>query len=491
MGIRLSGLISGLDTDSIVKELVSAYSTKKDNYVKAQTKLSWTQDAWKEMNSKIYSFYTGTLSDMRFTSFGGMKKTTVSDESKASVKAGSGVTNGTQTLEIKKLATPGFLTGAKLDSGSTVTGSTKLADLGVAAETLSVTVAGEAKTVSITEDMTVDGFVSALKSVGLSANFDKTQQRFFINSTTSGKDNDFEFQGTSNALDALGLSAASGAKKQNASNSEIILNGAQFESSSNNISINGLTINAKAATTSAISITTETDVDGIYDTIKNFLSAYNTLINGMDSAYNAASSKGYEPLTNDDKESMTDTDIEEWEKKIKDSLLRRDSTLDSVASSMKTAMAGVYEVNGKKYSLASFGINTLSYFISSENEKNAYHIDGDTKDSSVSKNTDKLRAAIEADPEAAASFFKEMATGVYNNLSEKMKGTTLRTALNVYNDKQMKEEYDDYSDKIKEWEKKITAMEDSYYKKFSEMETALSKLQSSTSAISGLLGSSS
>ena len=45
MAIRLSGLNSGLDTDAIVQELVSAYRTKQDKYTKAQTKLSWKQDA--------------------------------------------------------------------------------------------------------------------------------------------------------------------------------------------------------------------------------------------------------------------------------------------------------------------------------------------------------------------------------------------------------------------------------------------------------------
>ena len=83
MAIRISGLNSGLDTDSIVQELVSAYSTQKDDMVKKQTKLSWTQDAWKDMNTKIYSFYSKSLSDFKFMSnFSGMKKTTLSDETK-------------------------------------------------------------------------------------------------------------------------------------------------------------------------------------------------------------------------------------------------------------------------------------------------------------------------------------------------------------------------------------------------------------------------
>lgn len=47
MPIRLSGMSSGLDTDAIVQALVSSYSTTKTNLEKAQTKLSWKQDAWK------------------------------------------------------------------------------------------------------------------------------------------------------------------------------------------------------------------------------------------------------------------------------------------------------------------------------------------------------------------------------------------------------------------------------------------------------------
>ena len=52
MPIRLSGINSGLDTDALVKELVSAYSLKKEKYQKEQTKIEWKQDAWKTLNTK-------------------------------------------------------------------------------------------------------------------------------------------------------------------------------------------------------------------------------------------------------------------------------------------------------------------------------------------------------------------------------------------------------------------------------------------------------
>ena len=68
MPIRITGMNSGLDTESIITELVKAKSVKKDDLVKAQTKLQWKQDAWKELNSKIYSLYTGTVDKMRWAS---------------------------------------------------------------------------------------------------------------------------------------------------------------------------------------------------------------------------------------------------------------------------------------------------------------------------------------------------------------------------------------------------------------------------------------
>ena len=128
MPIRLSGLASGLDTEAIVGALVSAYSFKKDKYVKAQTKLSWKQDAWKTLNSKVYGFYTN-VGSMRLSSNYQVKKTTVSDTTKAKATASGSAITGTQTLEIKQLAKTAYITGAKLNGS--ITGSTTLGSLGI------------------------------------------------------------------------------------------------------------------------------------------------------------------------------------------------------------------------------------------------------------------------------------------------------------------------------------------------------------------------
>ena len=104
-----------------------------------------------------------------------------------------------------------------------------------------------------------------------------------------------------------------------------------FTGNTNVFEINGLTFTALSTTAAGeeITVTTEDDVDGIYDMVKGFLKEYNSLINEMDKLYNADSAKGYEPLTDDEKDAMSDTEVEKYEQKIKDALLRRDSNLST------------------------------------------------------------------------------------------------------------------------------------------------------------------
>ncbi len=294
-------------------------------------------------------------------------------------------------------------------------------------------------------------------------------------------------------MDYLNANSNSDASKIDGKDAKIVLNDIEYTGSSNQFSINGLIITAQAVTgegdANAITITTQSDVQGMYDKIKDFLTQYNSLINEITSLYNADSAKGYEPLTDEEKDAMSDTEVEKWEDKIKASLLRRDDSLESVMNAMTSSMSKGYEINGKNYYLSSFGIKTLGYLNAAENEQNAYHIDGDEDDASVSGNSDKLMTALTEDPDTVIEFMQQLTNGLYESVGKKMQTSTLSSVYKVYNDKEMASEYSDYTDLIKKWEQKLQDQEDYYYNKFSAMETALSKLQSQTSSMSNLFGS--
>ncbi len=97
MAIRLSGMNSGMDTDSIIEALVSAKSEKKTTLEKEQKKHEWKQDAWKSLNSKIYGFYSKTLGNTRLKS-DYMKKATTSSSKAVSIVTSAKAPNCVQEM---------------------------------------------------------------------------------------------------------------------------------------------------------------------------------------------------------------------------------------------------------------------------------------------------------------------------------------------------------------------------------------------------------
>lgn len=679
MAMRLSGLMSGMDTESIVQELVAVRQTKVDKVKKEQTKLEWKQEAWKTLNDKIKKLYNGTLSNLRFQSSYSKKTTKVSDSSVAEVITADTAMNSVQSLRVDSLAQSGYLTGGEVEKtdGGKCTSATKLSDMGIeVGSKIEVTTKGKTTEITVTEGMTIANLTGALNNAGVNANFDSKTQRFFIGATESGKDADFSItavndQGT-NALDKLGilvyddttlasyqkyadmltdtdtynaavdkevasrlaaqikkaenlqksietmeknledikknyeeggntdgdfddlvnntdgaldtmkaridelkaieepteeekaelnkltgklsyveayqkvqgsitesqtalaeaesyyvtgddgvkvasdkltaevkaeldakiakaqdviankdtLASSGDATKVKGEDALIYLNGAKFEGSDNTFEINGLTITCNAETNGKeITLTTQNDTSGIYDMIKGFIKEYSELINEMDKLYNADAAKGYEPLTEDEKYSMSEKEIEKWEEKIKDSLLRKDSTLNSVASAFKTVMSSGFTVGGKTMYLSDFGIETLGYFDAADNERNAYHIFGDEDDEYKKSETNKLKAMISSDPDAVMDFFSQLTKSLYDKTSDLMKSVQdYSSSYTVYEDKKMKSDYDDYTKKIADLEEKLKDYEDKWYAKFSAMETAMAKMQSNASAITSLIG---
>lgn len=706
MAMRVTGMMSGMDTESIIQELVAVRQTKVDAKKKEQTKLEWKQDVWKELNTKLKNLQTKYINNMRLSTDYSKKVTKLSDESIASIITGENAVNSVQTMSVNRLAKTAYLTGSevKYTGSSSLSALSKLSDLGfTSADGGQIRIKAGSKEVSmnVTADTTISDVLNNLKNAGLNASFDTKTKRFFVSAKESGAANDFSITSSdaagSEALKTLGLQtglsssadeadwdattkeyklwasyystdkstaianmqsmidttvssrAASyleqykklaqtkadqqekvaeindrykndpldtvesynaqieakneeikakhdailkaeeegtdtetlnqeltqlqaeadelaakkadaqtladyqkvedqlaeigeyitvessevdgkttyslkeatdklkaevedeyynrakfasdyvndagnytaGASKVSGQDALITLNGAEFTSNTNVFEINGLTITANNETEpgKTVTLTTKDDVDGIYDMIKNFIKEYNTIINEMDKLYNADSAKGYEPLTDEEKESLSESEIEKYEQKIKDSLLRRDSNLSSVSSMFKSVMSAGYTVNGKTMYLSDFGISTLGYFSAAENERNAYHIDGDEDDTSTSGNEDVLKKMISTDPDSVVSFFTSLANSFYDKMFDATKSQDgYRSYGSFYDDKKMKSDYDDYTTKIAEMEEKLADYEDKWYSKFSAMETALAKMQSNASAISSLLG---
>jgi len=85
-------------------------------------------------------------------------------------------------------------------------------------------------------------------------------------------------------------------------------------------------------------------------------------------------------------------------------------------------------------------------------------------------------------------FMQGLTKNLYDAVDSRMKSTSLSSVYTVYNDKEMASEYSDYTSLITKWQERLEQQEERYYKQFSAMETALSKINSQTSSLSGFFG---
>lgn len=498
--IRITGMNSGLDTEAMISELSKAHSSKVTTLQKKQTRLEWKQEAWKNLNGKIYSLFSNTLSKLKFSDAYRKKTTTCSDSTKATVVASAGAVNGSQSLTVDSLATAGYLTGARIGDKGRYKADSKVSELDASLVGKTISVNGE--DVTITEDTTMSSLAKELSDKGINASFDATNQRFFLSAKATGADNDFVLGGDADALAALGFDYESnldadgeiidktGAVRIKGTNATITLNGAEFTSDTNTFAINGLTVTVKGTTVpgETLSINTETDYDGIYDTIKGFIKEYSDLMNEMTKLYNAASNKSMDPLTDEEKDAMTDTQIEQWEEKIKSGILSGDSTIATVRNELSKIMMQPIEIGGEKIYLADYGIATGDYFSTEVDARYAYHIDGDPDDQLTGSAEDKLKSAIAADPDAVAQFFQKLSNNLYTKLNDLMASTEYSSIYKVYDDKQMKSDLSDFEKKIQEAQQKLADLEDKWYAKFAKMEAAMASMQNGQNSISALFG---
>ena len=511
MPIRITGMNSGLDTESIITALTSTKKTKWDTAVGDQKKLTWKQDKWKELNKKVVSFYNGALSNMRFSTAYTKKTTTSSNEKAATVITGDGAMDATQTLSIKKLAKSAYLTGKEVtleNSNTKATKTTTMEELGITGGTLSFKIGKapengaedtrETISVDVAAGDKIEEVLANLRSaktasgVSLNFNYDENNARFYVSSKEAGADASFDLV-ESDAMTALGFAKkADGSNYIKGEDAQIVLNGETYTSKSNTFVINGLTITANEVADD-ITLTTKQDTSGIYDNIKSMIKEYNDLMKEFAKLYNADAAKKYKMLTDDEKDAMSDKEVEAWEDKIKSGLLSKDETVGTIRNAMRDIMNSSMEVtlkdgSKKSFSLAAFGISTGSYFSTDEDDRDVLHIDGDKDDTTSSGNTDLLSGFISSDPGMVQEFFSSLAKNLYGKLSDLMKGTEYSSSFTIYEDKLMASQYSAYNTKISKAQEAYEAAQDKYYKQFSKMETALSKVNSTSGSLSSFFG---
>lgn len=280
------------------------------------------------------------------------------------------------------------------------------------------------------------------------------------------------------------------------------INGLKMENNNNIFEQAGITYELKGTTDQPVSLNVSTDVDAIFDKIKQFVDKYNELVEQINGKVNEKKNRDYQPLTAEEKKGMSEKEIELWETTAKSGLLRSDSILRSGASKIRSDFyANITTSDANKIHLTQIGIETSS----------KYKDGGKLEFSKDINGVEKLRKAIEEDPEKVRQMFisgslnvdskdkdkaqqqyqeqgiiyrvKNSLTAFTKSIQTKAGSTTME--LKEYG---LGKDLDSLTKRMDTFQDRLKMVETRYYKKFSAMDSAIQKLNNQSGYLSQLLG---
>ena len=544
---RITGLATGLDVDSIVQETMQAYQTKIDTVDQQKMVLELQQEMYREVIKDCRDFYDkyfnvgksdsillqrnwGTTtfesasSAVTVTSSGG------AEAANYSVQVTSIAKSASYTMPLDKVTESFYVNNVKIEIDKDKSTSEKVTAINEALKNSGVTAKYSEFSKGIvftTDKLGTDQSItiSGAKTETKSGNFYEELENKFNNITSDDAKKNFEVEVAGNkvtldlsegfskekieeAMKKNGIYISEGVNKEYSisypgdsiqkvagSNCQAVIykDGEKYEvsgSNSNSITLDGVTFKFNSVTTEKVNITSKTDITKAKDNIVKFVSDYNTLMEKLNTLINEKRDSDYMPLTDAQKEEMTEKQIELWEKKVKVGQLSRDSDLTRIRNAMKTAMSSIVGSSGQ--SLKSFGITAVSDY-------------SGTKNGTFSIDEDKLTKALENNPENVMKVFinnsdnvsekgvLQQLKSIFDKETQNSTGSLIKKAgiegSAAASNNTLSRRIAQYETKISRMESLFSSKQQALYTKYARLETLMNNLNSQSSSLTSMFSS--
>lgn len=512
--MRISGLASGMDTETMVKELMAAHRIPLDKINQKKQYTEWQRDDYRTVNRTLNDFKTLTNDSMlRQATF--IKKTVTSSASDdVSIKNINSVSDFSGKIKVKQLAEAATMQSTDKVLSSEKDLKTKLSDLNLSSTPGNFTISAinvdgtmdSGYEVKITADSTMQSVLDDInKNSGVNAFYDSYTGKIAFTAKFSGDvktattdGSEIEFSGSykflgveknnqlaASAVDIDGKPTPSGTVGKNAL---FTYNGLETERQSNTFQINGFEITLKQANNKDITFSSTPDVDSILASVTKFVDEYNKLIEDLNSQIREEKYRDYQPLTDTEREGLSEDQIKKWEEKAMSGTLKNDSIISGVLNKMRSALSSAVGGVSGTNSLSKIGIKTSGNFM-----ENGKLIIDETK----------LREAISADPNQIYELFaangetdssKGLARRLTSALDDARTKITSKAgsgSTTVNNTFVLGRLLDGYKDQVTRFEDRLASLESRYWKQFTAMEQAIQKANSQSSYLSGMFSTGS
>ncbi|MCT2537264.1 flagellar hook-associated protein 2 [Aquibacillus koreensis] len=502
---RISGLASGMDTETMVKDLMAAERLPLDKLEQDKTWMEWQRDSFRDVNKSFFDLDSKVL-DMKLERTYNSKTTTSSQSGAVTAVATASASSGSYNIEVDELATSAINVSQNGISGEEkINPNGKLSEQTFADPNFSTSGSftisyfdeeGEEVPVSISYGPD-DSLNSILKKIGtetgneIRASYDIQSDRVFLERTKSGDFNTSEAadkyygaeivfgepDGSSSFLETLGLQMTDDndstvLAESGGTDAAFKYNGIELTSKTNSYTLNDISFqfNSKTNGTPAyVSVTN--DVDASFDKIMDFVNKYNETIEKVNASLTEERFRDFKPLTQAQKDEMSEDEIEKWEEKARSGTLKGESILSSGLNSMRQGWYGTVENDGNFTHLSQIGITTSSNYL----ERGKLEV-----------NEDELKKALQDDPGSVHKLFSNnvegSGRGIINRLEDSMNATMKNIESRAGKTTSTLQQYtigrnlDNIDDRISAFEDRLRRTEDRYWRQFTEMEKAIQQM---------------
>ncbi|MBM7570235.1 flagellar hook-associated protein 2 [Aquibacillus albus] len=508
---RISGLASGIDTESMVKELMTAERMPLNKMQQDKTWMTWQRDAYREMN-KLFFDLDSKILDMKLQKTYNSKSTTSTQSNAVTATATASSSNGTYDINVTQLASKAVnfsQTAISADSENKVDLNGALKDQNFANgditdgdhsfefSTFDKNGNETVHTVNFTGDNTLNevfDMISTESDGKVRAFYDDEMDKVIIERTETGNFNQSDtylgaeigFNGQTNSAfltETLQIKNGEQVEQDDGTfewekvetggtNAKFTYNdGYDVETFNNSYTLDGVTFQFKDTTDGNATISVNNDVDASVEKIVDFVDQYNKLIEEVNGKLREERFRDYKPLTDEQKDEMSENEIELWEEKAKSGLLRSDNILSSGMFDMRQNWYGQVDNSSEFSHLAEIGIETSSNYLDS---------------GKLIVNEDELRQALREDPESVYKLFSNdeegASRGIVNRLEDSLEATIGRIEERAGKSTHTLEQYTlgkrlrNLDSRIDSFEDRLVQIEDRYWRQFTQMEKAIQQM---------------
>lgn len=510
-------MATGMDINQMVDDLMRAERQPLDKMVQDRQWLEWQREDYRDMNLKVETFRRNLLEGVMMGSNMNSKTVTSSNSNHVTASASASSMNGTHTIsDVTQLATAattfssGSISDHEIDPDESLfsqkehlqnfdKGENEKLEFDIKTHTSEGLITREFE---FSTDDSLKDILGEINSsdVGINAYYDPHTDRVSMTRTETGKynieGNEIEFGENSDfLLDTLKLEQKhfnengdvvveegedTTSNVIDGQNAKFTYNGLQTERESNIFTIEGVSFTLNQTFDGPTTLNVSANTDHVFDHVVEFVEEYNELIATVNEKTQEDRHRDYRPLTDEQKDAMTETEIERWEEMARSGTLRSDRILSSGMGQLRMDAYSPLDNDDTSFRLLSdIGVNLVSDY----NARGMLEIDEEELRHAIETDSDGVYQMFAADGDSfeekgVARRMRESLGNTMDSITDRTGGAKVTIDRNIGN----------INDRISNFERRLQQTEQRYWNQFNAMERAVQQSNAQADQMFSLMG---